>query len=131
MIVKKSDSTFPCFDDYSLNGTILTIAGIATNLEDEQQDQEVIIPFGRCNGMIHRGLMSCCSYVAEITIPPRRYELVEVSEEVVEDEEEENVRPGTHTESVPLPIDIESVVLTLWPYEPEAENNNHLGQGNE
>jgi hypothetical protein len=104
---------------------VLKIGDIQIDLEAEQQDQEVIIPISDHNGMIHRGMMPCCSYVAEIIIPPRKYELVEVEDEhQVESgssgkEQEEERKP--RMENVPVPLDMESVVLRLWP----VEDNRH------
>jgi hypothetical protein len=116
MIIEKIDSGRESFDDYSLDGDSLTIGGVTINLTTEQGDQEKIIILGRCNGMVHRGLMPCCAYVAEVVIPPRWYE----SEEVEGEDGE------TTTITTPVPLDTESVVLRLWPVVDEAESEiNH------
>ena len=112
MYIRRVDHNRACLSDYTLEGTRLTIGGIAVDLAAEHGDQEQVITFSSCNGMIHRGMMPCCVYVAEVIIPPRRYEMVAVADE-----------SGTHTESVAVPLDRESVVLALWPVEdmPEQE----------
>jgi hypothetical protein len=126
LIIEKVDLARECFSDYALNGNVLTIGGVAVDLADEEDDQEVIISFGSCNGRVHRGLMPCCVYVAEVIIPPRKYETVEVtappamtgSEDEAMDEDTE-----TYTETHPLPLDINAVTLRLWPLVDESQNN--------
>jgi hypothetical protein len=119
MQIQKIDPNRECFNDYSLDGTLLTIGEITLDLEAEEQDQEVIIPFGSCEGMIHRGLKPCCDYVAEVVIPPRRYVVIDVDNEPQTGNEgigdEPDEEPGTHTENVPVPLDLDSVILKLWP----------------
>jgi hypothetical protein len=113
MVIEKIDTARDCFSDYSLEGTILTIGGIDVDLEAEEGDQEVIITFSNHEGMIHRGLMPGCNYVAEVKIPPRKYETVEV--EGPPDGYNGGEGPETHTETVPVPLDLDSVVLDIWP----------------
>jgi hypothetical protein len=110
MIIEKIDPERECFNDYFLSGSGLTIGGITIDLAAEQGDQETIITFGSCNGKIHRGLMPCCVYAADVVIPPRRYEYEEVEGEDGE----------TETIATPAPLDTESVVLRLWPVVDEA-----------
>ena len=78
MIIEKIDPARESFSDYSIDGTILTIAGITLDLTLEEGDQQVIIQFGSCQGKVHRGLMPCCKHVADVVIPPRQYQTVEV-----------------------------------------------------
>jgi hypothetical protein len=118
MIIETVDRSREAFSDYSLDGAVLTIGGIPVNLEEEQGDQEVIITFARCNGTIHRGMMPCCEYVAGVIIPPRKYDPVEVEDENREKDE----GPATRTESVPVPLDVDSVTLRLWPVVDEARS---------
>jgi hypothetical protein len=122
MIIEKVDQEREAFSDYSLEGSILTIADIAVDLEKEQGDQEVIITFASCDGKVHRGMMPCCEYVADVIIPPRKYEPVEVKNEASGDEEDEDEGPKTHTENVPAALDLDSVTLKLWPIETQSEN---------
>jgi hypothetical protein len=127
MYIQQVDRNRDCFSDYTLEGTTLTIGGISVDLVAEQGDQENIITFSVCNGMIHRGMMPCCKYVAEVLIPPRRFELVEVEDELNGEDEEE---PGTHTESVAVPLDLESVVLKVWPVEDnQAQETMVMAEG--
>jgi hypothetical protein len=111
MIIERIDESQAVFNDYCLEGTVLTIGDIAVDLEAEQSDQQVIIAFTICGGKIYRGMMGCCTYAAEVLIPPRRYETVEVVDEAQEEEKAQR----THSESVPVPLDVDCVTLKLWP----------------
>ena len=133
MIIQKIDPARKAFGDYSLEGTVLMVGGIDIDLEAEQREQEVVITFSDHNGMIHRGMMPCCKYVAEVKIPPRKYESVEVGghpADTLSGEDNKGEEPQTHTETVPVPLDLDSVVLNLWP----VENDRHeetIGSGGE
>jgi hypothetical protein len=117
MIIEKIDPLRECFSDYFLDGDSLTIGGVIIDLATEQDDQEKIITLGKCNGMVHRGLMPRCVYIAEVVIPPRQYGYEEIRGE--EDGE-------TKTIVTPVPLDTESVVLRLWPVVDGAESEiNH------
>jgi hypothetical protein len=119
MIVKRVDSTRECFNDYNITDGILTIGGIAIDVRVEQAEQEVIITFCRCGGMVHRGMSAGGAYVAEVVIPPRKYDLVEA--EVVSSAgygEEGKLQ----AERVVVPLDLDTVSVTLWPIEAEVEN---------
>jgi len=127
MIIEKVDPHRESFSDYQLTDSILTVAGIAVDLEAEQGDQEKVIAITKCGvtGKIMRGMMPCCKYLADIIIPPRKYKEVEVTEEPVtppkgKPKDEDAV---THTENVPLPLDLNSVILRTWPVEVSGENN--------
>jgi hypothetical protein len=136
MIIEKIEPARESFSDYSIENTILTIAGLTIDLALEEGDQQVIIQFGSCNGKVHRGLMPCCEHVADVVIPPRRYETVEVdgppqgmSHDGMNEGEE---LPATHTDTVPAPLDVESVVLNLWPVnETRDETIQEEGNGAE
>jgi hypothetical protein len=120
MIIEKIDPARECYSDYSLDGGILTIGGIEVDLAAEEGDQEVVISFGACNGMVHQGLKPCCTYVADVVIPPRKWETTtRVPEESGGEMEEE---PGEATETVAAPLDLDAVTLRLWPVVDEAEN---------
>lgn len=106
---------------------MLTIGGIAVDLEAEQGDQEVIITCSNHNGMIRRGMMPCCEYVADVIIPPRKYEKVGVAGPSSGtagsgDTDDNDEEPETHTESVPVSLDVDSVTLRLWPVAVQGEN---------
>jgi hypothetical protein len=126
MIIEKVDSSREAFSDYSHEEAILTIGGIEVELAAEQGDQEAVITFAICDGKVRRGMMPCCEYVADVIIPPRRYELVEVEgpgsgtagSGDFNDEDEE---AATRTESVPVPLDPDSVTLRLWPVTARGE----------
>jgi hypothetical protein len=114
MIIEKIDPARESFSDYSIDGAILTLAGVTIDLALEEGDQQVIIQFGSCQGKAHRGLMPGCRHIADVVIPPRKYQTVEV----------DGPPQGTgytgeggepRTETAPAPLDVESVVLNLWP----------------
>jgi hypothetical protein len=120
MIIEKVDPGREAFSDYSLEVTMLTVGGIAVDLEAEQGDQETIITFSNHEGMIHRGMMPCCEYVADVIIPPRKYETMEVEGERGKNDKDEE--PKMLTESVPVALDLDSVILRLWPVAAQGEN---------
>jgi hypothetical protein len=135
MIIQKIDPTREAFGDYSLDGTVLTVGGIDVDLEAEQGEQEVVITFSAHNGMIHRGMMPCCKYAAEVHIPPRMYEAVEVDGHPANPfsgEDNKGEEPETHTEAVPVPLDLDSVILNLWPVENDRHEETLVleGEGN-
>jgi hypothetical protein len=123
MIIEKVDPARESFSDFSLDETILTIGDIPLDLQTEESDQEVIITLGSCNGAIHRGLMPRCTYVADVIIPPRKYDTITI--------EGENEGEET-TELVPLPLDTDTITLRLWPIVDEAKgetNNENENEG--
>jgi hypothetical protein len=136
MIVEKVDPSREAFSDYSLDGMVLTIAEIPVNLEEEQDEQEVIITFATCDGKVHRGMMPCCQYVADVIIPPRKYETVEVegpgsgTAGSGGSKDGSGEEPETHTESVPIPLDLDSVLLRLWPVVEQSEIEHQQGENN-
>lgn len=87
MIVRRVDSKRESYREYSIGEGILTIGGIAIDVGAEQGEQEVIITLSRCGGEVHRGMSAGGAYVAEVIIPPRKYDLVEVASEPSEGEE--------------------------------------------
>jgi hypothetical protein len=117
MIIEKIDPARESFSQYSIDGTILTIGGVTIDLALEEGDQQAIIQFGSCNGKVHRGLMPCCEHVADVVIPPRKYQTVEIDGPpqgaTQSGAGEDKELPTTHTETAAL--DVESVVLKLWP----------------
>jgi hypothetical protein len=118
MIIKRVGKHQEVFSNYELEGKILSIAGIPLDLEAEQRDQEVSISFSRHNGKVQRGMMACCEYVAEVIIPPRKYQTVEVVDTKTDDTTEGEggeTEPRTHTKQVPLDFDFDTVVVYLWP----------------
>jgi hypothetical protein len=129
MIIQKIDPAREAFSDYSFDGAILTIGGIAVDLEAEQGDQEVIITFSDHNGMIHRGMMPCCKYVAEVLIPPRQYLSVETEGPPASFTGDGEVL-ATHMETVPVPLDVDSVILKLWPAE-DGRQETDMAEGAE
>jgi hypothetical protein len=122
MIIEKVDPARDAFSDYSLEGTVLKISNKTVDLAAEENDQEVIISFGSCDGMVHRGLMPCCEHVADVIIPPRKYQSVEVDGPPASSTREapagkggKDSVPETHVENVAVPLDLDAVTLKLWP----------------
>jgi len=111
MIVEKVDQAREVTTDIQLDGTLLSVAGVKINLEEEEADSQVLITVSLHGGIAMRQPVAGGEYIADIIIPPRRYEPVD---DIGEDGE-------IKTESVPLPIDINSVVLRLWPISAKSE----------
>ena len=130
MIIEKIEPGRESFGDYTLEGTVLAIGGIAVDLAAEEGDQQVVITFGCREGRIHRGLMGkCCTYAAEIIIPPRRYETVEAEGPAGMFAGEEDTEDGimaTRFETVAVPVDTDTVILRVWPgsFETGEEGEN-------
>jgi hypothetical protein len=137
MIIEKVDPIREVFSDFSAEGTVLKISGVTVDLATEESDQEVIISFGTCNGMVHRGLKPCCQHVADVIIPPRRYEAVEVDgpppgtmETALTTNGDDAEVPETHIETVPLPLNMDAVTLKLWPIVDESQGEvNEVEEG--
>lgn len=88
-----------CFDD-----------DLTINLAKREADDPVEIDV--CSdedGTLVIGSAAGRAYVAQIAIPAREYEDVEVEAEDAEDEEAE-----TRTEHRPIPFDIDKCTLALW-----------------
>jgi len=118
MIIEKIDPGRECFNDFIPDGYNLTIGGVGIDLASEEGDQEKIITLGSCDGIVHRGLSSRCTYVADIIIPPRKYQSVEADDSNEETE-------GNAPESIALPLDTETVKLRLWPVVDEVESETN------
>ena len=117
MIIEKVDQNRESFGEYTLDEGILTIADIPVDLRAEQGDQEVILTFSRCGGQVQRGMMPCGEYVADVIIPPRVYETVDIADtpgSATADEASEE-EPRIHTERVLVTLDLNTVILRLWP----------------
>jgi hypothetical protein len=96
-----------CFASYEVNREekILSVEGVSIDLEAEAQDCQTLIVITRTEGGgVVRGLDGKAGYVADIEIPPREYRF----EETGEGENRTNER-------VALPLDLNAVVLRLWP----------------
>ena len=98
----------PVLEDVSYEFAQVSIGGVEIDCEAEESDASVSIPIMRTlEGQIVRGPLAPAAgaYVAEILIPPRRYERVE----------ELNDENEIVTVSRPLPLECERIVLRLWP----------------
>ena len=88
---------------YEVEGTVLTIEGEAYDLADMQQDSQVIKD-------IRRGE----AFAATIEIPPKKYKQVEGA--LAESGETEILLEAEQ-------LDMEAVVITLWPIVKEENAN--------
>lgn len=98
------NKTTICFDD-----------DLTIKLAKREKDDPVHIDI--CydeDGELSVGAAAGWAYVAEIDIPARRYEEVEDPDYVPQEGETEG---AVHTKLVPLPLDMETVTLTLWAVE--------------
>lgn len=89
--------------DFQLENNILRIADIEINLEERQTDIETIINISKDEEM-HEGIGYWL--LATVSIPPKRYEIIE---EIEEDE--------IKTEIKALPLNTEEVRLYLFSIE--------------
>jgi hypothetical protein len=90
--------------------TIIFADQLIIDLESEEQDEDVIIPICSNGTDYHRTLHSDCAYVAQIIIPPRRYN---VGYENVNNEETGEI--DLKEIRIPVAFDVENVTLRLWP----------------
>ena len=86
------------FPQYSLDGAILNIHGTGHDLVSLQENEQKIVD-----------VLDDGRFVANIIIPPAKYEEIE-TEEV--DEQGNNI-----TKRLKKPLDVESVTLNLWKLE--------------
>ncbi len=93
--------------DFSVSGANVTVAGVAIDCAERQQDIAVSVEVRQNIGGPSEGGNG--AYLAQIEIPARRYETVIVpAEGEGEDEQPTELRE-------PLPLDPNAVVVTLWP----------------
>ena len=98
---------------YSVRGTKVTFNDDLTlNLASREQDWPVHIDicFDEDNALVI-GASVGRAYVAQIDIPARQYEAVEIEGEATEGGE------GEETRRVPIALDMDTVTLTLWSIE--------------
>lgn len=91
--------------DFSVSGANVTVAGVAIDCAERQQDIAVSVEVRQNIGGPSEGGNG--AYLAQIEIPARSYETVTVPAEG-EDEQPTELRE-------PLPLDPSAVVVTLWP----------------
>jgi hypothetical protein len=102
----------PAYPAYSLNEKKkkLTVEGLIIDLEKETKDDQNIINITKGdNGEFILGLGGKKGYVADIEIPPRQYRFEETGE-----------GEDAVTNKIPVPLDLNTVVLKLWPYGAEV-----------
>lgn len=92
--------------DYSLNGTVLTIHGVAIDLAARQQDVQTVVDVSIGSDLNSAAEGVGAWYVATIVVPPREYELVDSGQT------DENGNPIMIPQA--LPLDMSKVELRLW-----------------
>jgi len=92
--------------DFSVNGHLITIAGVLVDCQALQQDGERIIEVRQSANGAHIG--GDGAYLAHITIPAKVY--VEAPADDGEDGEE-----GGGAEHVAQELDLNAITVTLWP----------------
>ncbi len=92
---------------FSVNGAVVSVAGVDIDCAAEQQDSDVIIEVRDNGGKVEIG--GSGSYLAIIRVPARKYENRDVG--VVDPVTGEAVM-----ERAALPLDRNEVVVTLWPW---------------
>jgi hypothetical protein len=134
MKIEKVDPNREPFSDYRLVGTVLTVAGIAVDLEAEQENQEKVIAITKCSvtKQAVRGMKPCCEYMADIIIPPRKYETVTVDPPPKgKGKGKDGERQEPQAEEKPLPLDLGEVILRTWPVGARGEINEETGAESE
>jgi len=104
------------FTSYSLNKNEkkLTVENITIDLEESVlDDSKNVINITRscCGGHCVLGLEGKMGYVADIEIPPRQFTYRTTGE-----------GEDAKTEQIPIPLDLNTVVLNLWPYGTEEKS---------
>ena len=89
--------------DFSVSGTVITVAGITIDAAERQGDSSEIVEI-RHNGA-EAQIGGAGAYLAHIVIPPAQY-----GEPLVDEETGEQLMPAER-----LPLDHNTVVVTLWP----------------
>jgi hypothetical protein len=91
---------------YSLEGSVLTVAGQIIDLAGRQTDVVATVDLTvDLNGVVADGLSG--SYVASLVIPPRQYHFVDSGELDLDNQ-------PVMSRQV-LPLDVTAVQLFLWP----------------
>jgi hypothetical protein len=70
-------------------------------------------------------MMPCGEYIVDIIIPPRKYISVEVED--APDNTETVEERNRHTETTAIPLDLDSVVLRVWPVAVQTEQEASEG----
>jgi len=92
--------------DYSVDGTVLTIQGIAIDLTARQRDVQNVMDVSLGADLTNAAEGVGAWYVATIVIPPREYELVDSGQ--VDEQGYPIMVPQV------LPLDMSKVELRLW-----------------
>jgi hypothetical protein len=111
MIIQKLGKETNNYVNFFLNGNVIIFPDqFIIDLEAEERDDEVTIPVCSNGTDYHRTLHEDCAYVAQIIIPSRKYN--------IDYEDVENKETGEFESkeiSIPVPFDVENVILRLWP----------------
>ncbi len=91
--------------DLDEEAKVLTVAGLAMNLEELEKDTQNIITISQEEKGPVLGPVGRYGFIADIEIPPRRYEYLSGTDE--------NGDPVTY--QVAVPLDTERITLRLWP----------------
>lgn len=100
------------FITYNLIGYVFTIGSLSIDLDQRQTDSETIIDITRNGNVITEGYDSEGEYVANIQIPPKKYNTVQGVDG--------NGDPVTNKVATALKTD--DVKLTLWQFKPIIQN---------
>lgn len=88
--------------DFAVSGTQVTVAGVTVDALDHQSDSAVIVEI-RYNGAAAQ-IGGDGAYLAHIEVPPVQYS------EATHGDDGEQI-----TAAQPLPLDPNTLVITLWP----------------
>jgi len=97
--------------DFSIAGSTVTVAGISIDCAARQQDVPVHIEVRQNQHGPGEGGNG--AFLAQIRIPARRFETVQIQPQESTGEAGSMNQPTERQE--PLPLDPRTVVITLWP----------------
>ena len=115
---------------WEIDGSVLIIGteddSAMIDLEERQGDGQVVIDICRCPSGFMEGVRGV--YILSAEIPPRRYrEEIDESEDAGVWSEEADGEPAAlpmpKVNLIPEPLDMAAVVLYLWTYDREMEEN--------
>lgn len=92
--------------EFSVAGSIVTVAGVVVDCASRQADASAVIEIRRNSGVAEEG--GAGAYLAHIEIPAKTYH-----EEESDTASEGGEEPGTV--QVADPLNPDAVVITLWP----------------
>jgi len=99
--------------DFSVNGYVITIAGVQIDCQALQQDSEHVVEVRQSASGAHIG--GDGAYLAHVTIPARIYEEIPADGMEGAEESEGGIGAADSSTRVAQELDANAVTVTLWP----------------